>query len=58
MSNLELTINTNTSPETLERLANDSSGFVRECVAKNPSTPQYILTYLKIEDFLNYYEQF
>jgi hypothetical protein len=25
-------------------------------VAWNPNTPQYILTYLKIKQFLNYYE--
>ena len=49
--------NTNTSTETLERLADDENYWaVRRGVTNNPNTPQYILTYLKIKKFLNYYE--
>jgi hypothetical protein len=48
--------NPNTLPETLERLANDENSYVRSGVARNPNTPQYILTYLKIKKFLNRYE--
>jgi len=48
--------NPNTPTETLERLANDKDSWVRSCVARNPSTPQYIRKYLKIKEFLNYYE--
>jgi hypothetical protein len=45
MDNYDLAINPNTPPETLELLANDE---VRCYVARNPNTPQYIKTYLKI----------
>jgi len=48
--------NPNTQPETLERLANDGNYWVRMGVTINPNTPQYIRTYLKIKEFLNYYE--
>jgi hypothetical protein len=48
--------NLNTSPETLERLANDDYFWVRRLVVNNPNTPQYIKDYLKIKEFLNYYE--
>lgn len=43
--------NTNTPPETLELLANDEDPWVREEVARNPNTPQYIKTYLKLRNF-------
>ena len=48
--------NPNTPPEVLERLANDEDSYVRYHVAINPNTPQYIKDYLKIKEFLNYYE--
>ena len=48
--------NPSTLPETLERLAYDESWVVRENVVDNSITPQYIRTYLKIKEFLNYYE--
>jgi hypothetical protein len=49
-------INPNTPPETLERLANDEKWSVRYYVTRNPNTPQYIRQYIKITEFLNYYE--
>jgi len=52
----EVAWNPITPAETLERLANDEDYWVRVGVAFNPITPQYILTYLKIKKFLNYYE--
>jgi hypothetical protein len=48
--------NPNTPTETLERLANDEDYYVRSGVKNNPITPQYIRTYLKLKEFLNYYE--
>jgi hypothetical protein len=48
--------NPNTPPEALSRLADDKSYYVRSGVTFNPNTPQYILTYLKIKKFLNYYK--
>ena len=48
--------NPNTPHETLERLANDADPNVRYRVAQNPNTPQYIRQYIKIAEFLNYYE--
>ena len=56
MYRYEVANNPNTSPETLERLANDKDWRVRYYVARNPNTPQYIRTYLKIKKFLNCYE--
>jgi hypothetical protein len=49
MSNIELAGNPNTPPETLDLLANDNIWNVRYLVAKNPNTPQYIRTYLKLQ---------
>jgi hypothetical protein len=37
-------------------MVNDKSYLVRYYVNQNPNTPQYILTYLKIKEFLNCYE--
>jgi len=39
MSNYDLTTNPNTSPETLDILANDGVWMVRRDVAENPNTP-------------------
>jgi len=52
----EVAWNPHTLPETLESLANDDDWYVRCAVAFNPNTPQYIKTYLKITEVLNYYE--
>jgi hypothetical protein len=48
--------NPNTPTEILELMANDGDYWVRRGVAGNPNTPQYIRTYLKIKEVLNYYE--
>ena len=48
--------NLNTPPETLTCLANDDECSVRRGVAWNSNTPQYIKDYLKIKEFLNYYD--
>jgi len=46
-------INSNTPPETLERLANDYDWFVRSCVAENPNTPPETLARLANDDDSN-----
>ena len=46
MSNYELAENSNTSPETLARLANDEDYEVRRNVAINPNTPIKSLEHL------------
>ena len=53
MSNYALSGNPNTSPKTLDRLANDYDWIVlRLEVANNPNTPQYIKTYLRLKNVL------
>ena len=39
-------LNSNTSSKTLEKLSNDEKWRVRDCVAQNPNTPEYLKFYL------------
>ena len=50
MSNLELTLNTNTLQETLSLLATDEDYYVRWGVAQNPNTPQETLSLLATDE--------
>ena len=38
MNNFDLSVNINTSPETLDSLANDAGPYIRRNVAGNPNT--------------------
>ena len=46
MSDFDLALKTDTSPETLARLAKDENSWVRYCVARNHNTPPETLARL------------